>query len=350
MSSESFVLVTGVSGFLGAHVVDQLVKGGSAVRGTVRSAKVDKVQRGFDVAYGERRVDVVAIDDLAGGDFTPALKDITAVIHVASPVSDVADAEATLNSAIEGTLNVLRQAQKAGITKFSVVSSMLAVVDLGSASQGKNLTENDWNNVTRQEALDKGMNNLFVYSASKALAEKAAWEFVKTHPEVNLTTLNPAFFIGPHAPGQNITPGDTYALSTNLVLYNLILPESKLTTPMLGFVDVRDVAAGLVAGIRTPGKNRVLLASEWFDVKDAVDHISSVRPELKGRLPTLVPGGQTAAVIDSSRAVRVLGVSPVRDWRDSVTETIDYLVKLEKEWKSSGVDLDNTLRSSYWRA
>ena len=46
----------------------------------------------------------------------------------------------------------------------------------------------DWNDTTEEEALTSNKGEFFVYSAAKALAEKAAWEFVKEHPEVSLTT------------------------------------------------------------------------------------------------------------------------------------------------------------------
>jgi hypothetical protein len=46
----------------------------------------------------------------------------------------------------------------------------------------------DWNRVTRDEALKPGLLPLQVYAASKALAERAAWDFVESHPEIDLIT------------------------------------------------------------------------------------------------------------------------------------------------------------------
>lgn len=114
-----------------------------------------------------------------------------------------------------------------------------------------------------------------------------------------------------------------------------------MQTPPMGFVDVRDVTAAQVAGIKTPGRNRVLLAGEWFEVKDAVDHIAVARPELADRL--------TNAVIDNTRAVEVLGVQVI-SWKEMIVDTIDSLVKLEKEWQEAGVDVETTLKKSFWRA
>lgn len=117
----------------------------------------------------------------------------------------------------------------------------------------------------------------------------------------------------------------------------------------LGFVDVRDVTAGLIAGIKAPGRNRVPFTGEWFELKDAVEYIASVRPELKGRLANIVPTGQTKAIVDTSKALKVLGLKS-RPWKETVLQTIDFLVKLEKDWQEQGVDIDAKLKKNEWRA
>jgi nucleoside-diphosphate-sugar epimerase len=82
-----------VSGFLGSHVVDQLLKEGYRVRGlvvftilhvlppkltsasrTARSAKVAAVQEAFSSQPGGDRVEIVGIDDITSDDFTKALE------------------------------------------------------------------------------------------------------------------------------------------------------------------------------------------------------------------------------------------------------------------------------------
>lgn len=162
-------------------------------------------------------------------------------------------------------------------------------------------------------------------------------------------TVNPPFFIGPNAPCQSIRPGEASAFSTNLIVYNFVLPDSKQRTPVYGFVDVKDVAAGLVSGIRAKGRNRALLTGEFFELKDAIDYLSTVRPELKGRLIDPEPTGQTKSLIDNKRAFEILGLKSVSPWRDNVLETVDYVLKIEKEWLAAGVDIESTLKASGWR-
>jgi nucleoside-diphosphate-sugar epimerase len=131
-----------------------------------------------------------------------------------------------------------------------------------------------------------------------------------------------------------------------LSIYNLLLPNIKTQTPSLGLVDVRDVALSLVSALKVPGKNRILLTGEWFDFTEAIEYIASVRPELKGRLASLHHTGRTEPMIDSTRAIKILGLPGIRKWKDTVIETVDYTIALENEWVKLGVDVDEKLKKN----
>lgn len=69
MSSEltpgSHILVTGVTGFIGAHVTDQFLKAGYSVIGTSRKAsRAQKVKDYFDQKYGAGKFEVAEVGDL----------------------------------------------------------------------------------------------------------------------------------------------------------------------------------------------------------------------------------------------------------------------------------------------
>lgn len=156
--------------------------------------------------------------------------------------------------------------------------------------------------------------------------------------------------MGPIAPAQQIPTGEVEALSSNLFIYNILLPDSTTKPTPVGFVDVRDVAACLVAGARTPGKHRVLVTGEWFEYDDALKYIARVRPELKSRLPDIPPAGFGRGIIDNKRARTILGVPLTRKWQESVIEAVDVLIKTEKEWADKGVDIENGLKKNKWRS
>lgn len=162
--------------------------------------------------------------------------------------------------------------------------------------------------------------------------------------------VNPPYFVGPYAPGQIISPGDVGGLSTNLVLYNLLFPDSKDSTSMYGYVDVPDVAVGLIAALKQTRSSRNLLGGEWFQLKDAVEHLADVRPELKDRLPNATDSGQTEGPINNDKALKTLEMPSVTKWENMVVDTIDAMVKIEKDWSEAGVDLENGLKNNYYRA
>lgn len=81
------MLVTGASGFIGAHVVDALLSRGLKVRGTTRSPAKGKVMIRARPQY-ESSLDFVQVGDFgdAAGDalFSEAVKGVDGIIHVAS--------------------------------------------------------------------------------------------------------------------------------------------------------------------------------------------------------------------------------------------------------------------------
>jgi nucleoside-diphosphate-sugar epimerase len=70
------VLVTGPSGFIGAHVFTQLIKEGYSVRGTVRSqSKADYFREKFPEATKSHQISFVIVKDIAQpGAFEDAVK------------------------------------------------------------------------------------------------------------------------------------------------------------------------------------------------------------------------------------------------------------------------------------
>lgn len=78
------MLVTGATGFIGAHVVDVLLNRGLKVRGATRSMKKGEAMLKARPQFATQ-LDFVQIQDFAkSGVFEDAVKDVDAVIHVAS--------------------------------------------------------------------------------------------------------------------------------------------------------------------------------------------------------------------------------------------------------------------------
>lgn len=79
-----YALVTGATGFIGAHVVDALLNRGLKVRGATRSISKGEAMIQARPQHASR-LDFVEIQDFeSGGSFEEAIKNVDGVIHVAS--------------------------------------------------------------------------------------------------------------------------------------------------------------------------------------------------------------------------------------------------------------------------
>ncbi|KAI0786731.1 NAD-P-binding protein [Abortiporus biennis] len=336
---SSTILVTGATGFLGGHVVQQLLDQGYTVRAIVRPGKGDSLQGAYS-KYGNK-LEVVTVDDLISGDLSNVLKGVYAVIHTAAPLSGRTSPADALNIAIEGSINILRQAYAAGVRKFVFVSSVVAINPIDPESDFKETT---WPKVSKEEALSGTKNAFYVYVTQKVLSEQAVWDFAKQHPDLDVTVINPPFFFGPFAPSYSNPDAIKTSLSTNTMIYALIQPDGGLPIHP-SWIDVRDVAQSLVKALKSPpesqvGRKRIILSGEWFSFKDAADYLVKVRPELKDRISEKAKAAPPVpeSQIDTTRAREVLGVV-FTPWKKTVIDTIDGFIDLEKEWKKNGATL-----------
>lgn len=79
-----FVLVTGATGFIGAHIVDALLARGIRVRGTTRSLSKGEAMLRARRKYANL-LEFVQIGDFESPDgLVEAVKDVDGIIHTAS--------------------------------------------------------------------------------------------------------------------------------------------------------------------------------------------------------------------------------------------------------------------------
>ena len=255
------VLVTGASGFIATHIIQQLLRAGQTkVRGTVRSlsneAKVKPLQELLpNATYPLELVEADLLNEIS---WREAVRDCTYVYHVASPLPIIppSDENKLIKPAVDGTLNVLNACAESGTVKRVVITGAGLSVSNGFAGRenGHVFTESDWSD----EATLEG------YAKSKLLAERAAWDFIdkiEDGKKFELVVAIPVAVMGP--------------LLTDTVSSSLAFLESFLTkkVPMLAnigvpIIDVRDVAAAHIAAMEIPeaaGKRYILYGkSLWM--------------------------------------------------------------------------------------
>ncbi|TFY80193.1 hypothetical protein EWM64_g3818 [Hericium alpestre] len=263
-------LVAAASGFLGAHIVGQLLDAGYKVRDTARSPKADAVRAAY-ARYGDK-FELVAIKDIATSDLAPALKD------------NKMSAITLTSSSVDGSRRILEAPLSSNFKKIVVTGSTAALHDPTLTFTNLTCNENSCLSTTREEALVSDASGFLVYSASKAPAEKEIWKFAEEHPDVDITTT-PAR----SSPAPRSRRLDRAHLQPRQRRRRPALHRPGLDLPPL-YVNVADVTKAHVLALRAPSASkpkRIIVSSGEFYFSDAIRHLASILPELKARLPDL---------------------------------------------------------------
>lgn len=282
------ILLTGITGFIAKHVAADLLNAGYRVRGSLRDLdRIQEVKEALTPVVTDRaalaRLSFVTLDLMQDNGWDTAMDGVSAVIHTASPFPGAApkDENDLIRPAVDGALRALRAAQKAGITRVVLTSSVAAIMQRDLAD-GETISPAMWSDLDHV--------SMTAYAKSKTMAERAAWDFVATHPKMQLTTINPGLVLG--------APLDRH-YGTSLDLIDQMVSGKLPALPDFGLavVDVADVARAHVAAL---GKSdsigrRFLLASDYVMARDLVRMLRSVAPD--ARLPRVMIPKAVAQVV-----------------------------------------------------
>lgn len=327
------VLLTGGSGFIAAHIVEILLGHGFETVVTVRSEEKGKRILEAHPDTPKDKLSYVVVKDVAQkGAFDEAVKSnppFDYVLHTASPFHfNVQDpVKDFLDPAIKGTTGILKAIKiHAPTVKRVVITSSFAAI-VNPKQHPKVYSEDDWNPVTWEEALDHSN----VYRASKTFAERATWDFVaKEKPNFDIATINPPLVLGPIVHYLNTLE----AINTsNQRLRNIIQGKMKAQLAPTGtflWVDVRDVALAHVRAIEVEqaGGKRFFVTAGYFSNKDLVEIVRQSHPELEPKLPptdSVSDLPDNIYEINNARSQEVLGLK-YRQLKEAVADTVDSLL------------------------
>jgi dihydroflavonol-4-reductase len=282
------VLITGASGYIGKHITLQLLNQGYKVRASVRSlSKSSEVKNAvkpylLDSSELDSRLTFVELDLEKDSGWDSALKDIDVLMHTASPfpIASPKDENELIRPAVDGTSRALKAAKNAGVNRVILTSSNAAVYGCDLPAGKSEYDETMWTDVNHPIGR-------VAYTKSKTLAEKAAWDFIKTQaPQIELTTINPVLVLG--APLDNNFGSSISVVERIMKGKDPMLPDLRFS-----IVDVRDVAQMHVQAIKndaTKGE-RILAASQTFSFVEIAKYLKSIYPKSKiktGKAPSVL--------------------------------------------------------------
>jgi nucleoside-diphosphate-sugar epimerase len=214
-------VITGASGQLGSHLVEQLRAAGESVRAFVRPSS--------NTAFLQTQNVEIVTGNLSDRDTVRrAFAGAAIVFHCAAKVSDWGRWKDFEAEAVTSTRNVVEACRAENVGRLVHVSSISVY---GHPDEGEDITE--------ESPLAKNMWLWDYYAQAKILAEKIAWEF---GPDV--TVIRPSWIYGPR--DRVSMPRVIPAILERRV--PLIGPGDNL----LNIIYVGDVAAGIITAANHP--------------------------------------------------------------------------------------------------
>lgn len=237
------ILVTGASGLLGSHLVQELVKQDKKVRAIYRNDIPSNMPDGIDWVKGDI-LNILSLEE--------AMKNVDEVFHCAAMVSFNPKKKEILHKTnVEGTANVVNACLSCNIKKLLFVSSVAA---LGKIKGAKLIDE-------KMNWTEDGDNT--EYGKSKYLAEKEVWRGIAEG--LHAVIINPVIILG---------AGDWEKGSSEIFksAYNQFPWYSNGVT---GFVDVKDVVKAMLMLMQNTSNNeRYIICAENLSFKEVFTEIA----------------------------------------------------------------------------
>lgn len=328
------VLVTGATGYIGLHCIQQLLDQGYAVNGSLRSLErkdeIIKSLESHNTSTEHLKLFSFNLNEDEGWD--DGMEGCDYLIHVASPIAlEIKSEDFFVKPAVAGVKRALKFAKKHNIKKVILTSSVAAIFH--GIELKEYYDENDWS--------DPENPSIDHYSKSKTLAEKAAWDFIEAEGKpFEFSVINPALVIGPSLSND--------LGESNKAIQMVATGKMPVAVPLqFGYVDVRDVAAAHILAMQKQASDgeRFALAEKdmWYeDVAKvlrengfnkapklsvpvwAAKILANFSPELKMALPYI---GRVRSVKYTSKAKDLLGWNP-RPAEESILATANQIKDL----------------------
>jgi len=345
--SVPLVLVSGASGYVATHTIQQLLLSGNyRVRGTVRSLKNEEKLKPLRQLVPDAKYPLELCEaDLQNKEsWIPVVKGCKYVLHIASPFPSgkPKNPDEVIRPAVDGTLNVLSACAESGNVKRVVLTSSVVAVSNGGAGhpgrQDHTYTEDDWS-----------MPELCPpYERSKTLAERAAWDFLKELPEekkFEFAVINPGGIFGPILI-------KSFGTTVGIIKSMLSGDMPGIVDASVMVVDVRDVARAHIIAMEKPecnGKRYILVGESDVTMQRMCGMVNKefvpqgykacgkfkvpkfmawVMSKFNNDMSLIYPSIGKHLYYVNDRMVKELGIPP-RDFEQTLIETAYSLIEFD---------------------
>jgi nucleoside-diphosphate-sugar epimerase len=200
----SWILITGLTGYVASQTAKQFLERGYYVRGTVRDiGKASSLVDGHLKSYKDSgHLELALVPDL-GADhaFDEAVKGVSAIAHVATISTFDPDPSTVIPQTIAGVTSILHAALKEpSVRRFVYTSSIVAAttIEVGSSTH---VGRDTWNDAAVEAAWApppyEPSRGFIVYQASKVVGEREVWKFAaEKNPQFTVNVVCPQTIIG----------------------------------------------------------------------------------------------------------------------------------------------------------
>lgn len=326
------VILTGASGYVGQHILGELLYQNYKVIAIVRSQKSSDTLSKLFKQTPKLQFEIVEQFDKphALDKVLEKHKEATIFISTAAVVTFHAEdyERDVLDPAIDLVKNIFSSIKEHApqITRVILTSSSASVVGLDKAfSYDAEYSDNDWSPFTREMST---LDGTMAYFASKKLAEKEAWKFLKEEkPNFDLVAIMPALILGPARFSSELKNGK-FPSTSGMIGRLLHLKSDDPIQPMAaGAVDVRDVAkvhVDVITSVKASNQ-RILVESGKVTNDNIIQTIIDNFPSYKDKLPTPNPVPHSKFVKPKDeRSRKIIGFS-LRSLDDSVVDLVKQI-------------------------
>ncbi|KAL6879996.1 hypothetical protein HDV57DRAFT_521977 [Trichoderma longibrachiatum] len=283
--SENLVFITGASGYIGSHLVGDVLKAGHRVRVAVRSEEKSLLIKELYPSASDRIEYVVVPDMSQPSAYQDALKGVKYVFHLAGAMVGRGTnlQRDFLDPVVKGTLAILESSAKEdGIRKVVIVSSFLSLMPMDGIRRNPFHIEA---NTGERYAGDIGMafpeglpGRLLKYQTGKVVAHQAYRDWVKeTNPKLEVVSVHPSQVFGPSLVQRSADE----LRGVNYLMWTTLHSDEPLKTPFL-MVDDRDVSRALarISDANVPSGTELPLTGPAYTWKQFADTVKSNNPSL----------------------------------------------------------------------